>query len=1015
MLITKVELEDVKSHHNSVYEFQPGTTAITGANGAGKTTIIEAIAWALFDFLEYNRDDFARRGTKKGTVRVTFQSGLNDKFYTVIRETTGKHRVFDEEAKTTIAEQNANVMNFMRQHLQVEPGTNLKELYRAAIGVPQGTFTAVFLDNATTRKTVFDRLLKVEEYREGAKKLGDTVNLIKDKQKEVEIKLAVAKNDLANFEPTENEYQEALTEIAELERVLDIFRSEIENRLKSVAEFDSSKTRLGAAQQNLRDVQAAHTSAAREQAVAQTNRDTARAATEKLKIVEPDYRRYLAAESSLKGLESERETRDKLRESFRVAENNLTNAKAENLSLEKDLRRALQAGLEADALVQNVVEQENLENEYKNLLVLSADSNAARKRVDELEPAIIAKRSEYKELSEKIRDGEKGAEAETNIVQLDARKKQFEIDLQATDKALASLTILQPQLFNKRHEIEELQSSLQKTDIEIAALEQFSQQAARVGELAEIETSLAEKIANLRAAIEWDAKFQREVKNGVCPILPERCLNLREGEVLAGYLTDKSTANTLSLKNFEKERQQLSNELKTARDAEKNVGKLNTLREQAANVRRQIVERETARQNLQNEITALANFTPQKQNELRAGKAKIEGEIRDLHEAARNYAALEGFRRQIQNLKEEGSKLGEEQKRQKEIADKLTAIETQIKANQNRSQQLDNPKARAENFRREAMRRGELQKNINENSKQIEKLEAEKLIFETQLAKFAALDEKLSNIRALLEQTQTARDEFMQNKSIAEKLPDWEREVEKLTVEVQRLKSDAANAESEHEAAKQSYNAEKHIEEKTALDAARTNEASTNATLTAKKTRENQLNATLTRLTKVREAMHDDLQAQEKLRSAWETTDYIRETLKKAAPHVGEILRYEIAKEATKMFREVTGEVGRSLKWTEDYEILLDENGYQRPFANFSGGEQMAAALSIRLSLLTQLSDVRIAFFDEPTTNLDRERRERLAQQIGQIRNFNQLFVISHDDTFESDVDHQISVAGNLE
>ncbi|HYP49740.1 MAG TPA: hypothetical protein VEQ34_02275, partial [Pyrinomonadaceae bacterium] len=54
----------------------------------------------------------------------------------------------------------------------------------------------------------------------------------------------------------------------------------------------------------------------------------------------------------------------------------------------------------------------------------------------------------------------------------------------------------------------------------------------------------------------------------------------------------------------------------------------------------------------------------------------------------------------------------------------------------------------------------------------------------------------------------------------------------------------------------------------------------------------------------------------------------------------------------------------------------------------------------------------RVAFFDEPTTNLDRERRERLAQQIGQIRNFDQLFVISHDDTFEENVDYNIQVNG---
>ena len=41
---------------------------------------------------------------------------------------------------------------------------------------------------------------------------------------------------------------------------------------------------------------------------------------------------------------------------------------------------------------------------------------------------------------------------------------------------------------------------------------------------------------------------------------------------------------------------------------------------------------------------------------------------------------------------------------------------------------------------------------------------------------------------------------------------------------------------------------------------------------------------------------------------------------------------------------------------------------------------------------------------------MDAERRERLAQSISQVRNFDQLFVISHDDTFEEFVDHTIYV-----
>ena len=110
------------------------------------------------------------------------------------------------------------------------------------------------------------------------------------------------------------------------------------------------------------------------------------------------------------------------------------------------------------------------------------------------------------------------------------------------------------------------------------------------------------------------------------------------------------------------------------------------------------------------------------------------------------------------------------------------------------------------------------------------------------------------------------------------------------------------------------------------------------------------------------------------------------------------------------MFREITGGAERTLKWGDDYAISLEEDGFDRPFQSLSGGEQMAAALAVRLALLKQLSDIRIAFFDEPTTNMDEERRENFALEVGRIKNFDQLFVISHDETFDNYVDNVLHI-----
>ena len=89
------------------------------------------------------------------------------------------------------------------------------------------------------------------------------------------------------------------------------------------------------------------------------------------------------------------------------------------------------------------------------------------------------------------------------------------------------------------------------------------------------------------------------------------------------------------------------------------------------------------------------------------------------------------------------------------------------------------------------------------------------------------------------------------------------------------------------------------------------------------------------------------------------------------------------------------------LEWRNDYEVALHQRGQQRAFKQLSGGEQMAAALAIRLALLRTFQQLDVAFLDEPTTNMDDTRRANLARQLDTLRGFEQMVVISHDDAFD--------------
>ena len=139
-------------------------------------------------------------------------------------------------------------------------------------------------------------------------------------------------------------------------------------------------------------------------------------------------------------------------------------------------------------------------------------------------------------------------------------------------------------------------------------------------------------------------------------------------------------------------------------------------------------------------------------------------------------------------------------------------------------------------------------------------------------------------------------------------------------------------------------------------------------------------------------------------------TEFIRRLLRDAGPRVTEILLASVSDSADEIYSDIMGAPGGRLRWAADYDIVLGRGGLERRFGQLSGGEQMAAALAVRLALLRDLLNLDIAFFDEPTQHLDAERRENLAQQILAVRGFSQLVVISHDDTFERHLDNILRV-----
>ncbi|MDT8443683.1 MAG: SMC family ATPase [Desulfuromonadales bacterium] len=137
--------------------------------------------------------------------------------------------------------------------------------------------------------------------------------------------------------------------------------------------------------------------------------------------------------------------------------------------------------------------------------------------------------------------------------------------------------------------------------------------------------------------------------------------------------------------------------------------------------------------------------------------------------------------------------------------------------------------------------------------------------------------------------------------------------------------------------------------------------------------------------------------------------------------YLSERFREEISQRANRIYR-IIAEVDEELAWGDDYRIVLRDmvEGELRERADdqLSGGQTMSAVVALRLAML-QTINARIAFFDEPTSNLDASRRENLAHAFRAIdvgkeevteHWYDQLFLISHDVAFTEVTDQILTL-----
>lgn len=119
MRINTIRLQNFRQHADTTIGFENGLTGIIGANGSGKSTILEAIGWALYGMpaARGNRDTIKfLRAPQRAPVRVELDFELGAHRYRVVRSLSNAELYLDRAA-APIANSTTGVTEVLRRRL----------------------------------------------------------------------------------------------------------------------------------------------------------------------------------------------------------------------------------------------------------------------------------------------------------------------------------------------------------------------------------------------------------------------------------------------------------------------------------------------------------------------------------------------------------------------------------------------------------------------------------------------------------------------------------------------------------------------------------------------------------------------------------------------------------------------------------------------------------------------------------------------------------------------------------
>ena len=258
MRFKRLKVKNIRSYSDLEIDFNEGVTVVSGVNGSGKSSLLEACFVGLFGHRGIPKDfvlaDLVRKGCEEAAIHLEFEHKGQE--YAAIQEfrnnpETGKAsttRSYLEIDGEVVVNQATQTYESIRNLLRMD-----EEAYKNCVYIRQGDIDVLINARKKDRQRMIDDLLQIgrlEEYRERAKSartgvgrhITETHARIKDQQEEIEA--IDATKPVARKNQLNTDLKQLQQEVANLETMRDRTSTRIEKDRQHIEQYTRTQKQI---------------------------------------------------------------------------------------------------------------------------------------------------------------------------------------------------------------------------------------------------------------------------------------------------------------------------------------------------------------------------------------------------------------------------------------------------------------------------------------------------------------------------------------------------------------------------------------------------------------------------------------------------------------------------------------------------------------------------------------------------------------------------------------------------